>query len=171
MIEAEQVRLRLTNSKELLKELKRHKALKTDAQGDKLVLQFDGQMFVFRPGIVVTVGARIAKALLRASSVVVGDDLTGEIKPTLETAGRFQLGEEAPEESNRVTICPVCKKDCYNLVRLAKHIQVAHRTDRPDLYTEEKTKTDWDTPIEDDDQPNNGTAPVSGAEGDGEHAE
>lgn len=151
MIETEQIRLKLTEEKDVLKEMKRRKVLKRDQKGDKYIVQFDAQEFTFRPGSTITVGRSVAKALQRSSAIIMGDDLTGDMVSVLVEAGSYKLGDE--NEGAALTRCPVCKKDMGSLTRLSRHISVAHKGERPDLYDDTKKpepKTDWEAKLDDE---------------------
>ena len=139
-LEYQQLKLRLTNDKEVLKQLKRNHAIKTDVKGDVLIIQFDGHEYQFRPGKVLTVGRNVGKSLIRSSGVIMGDHLTGDYAAAVEEIGSYELGvEQAPEDESRATTCPICKQNCFTLPRLARHLMTSHVKDRSDLYpTDEK---------------------------------
>ena len=138
-IESTQVRLRLTNNQEILKQLKRNKAIRTDAKGEYLPIQFDGYQYDFRAGKVLTVGKSVGNALIRSSAVIMGDHLVGDYAAGVEEIGSYQLGvEQAPEDEAKATTCQVCKLNCHTLPRLARHLLTQHTKDRADLYPAEE---------------------------------
>ena len=134
-LEQVQLRLRLTNDATILRKLKKNKAIKTDAKGEYFPIQFDGAVYYFRPGMVITVGKTVGKAMIRSSAVIMGDDIDGEFVAAVEEIGSYELGQEtAPEEAAKATSCPICKQNCHTLPRLARHLMTQHTTDRADLY-------------------------------------
>ena len=136
--ETNQVRLKLKTDKAILQSLRRRKSLKKDEQGEKLILQFNGTEFTFRPGHTVTVGESVGRALLRSSHVIVGeDDLTGAYEPALEVIKSFRVDEVPEEEARSKTQCPVCGTETYSLARLAAHINDKH-TDTPEEKAEKE---------------------------------
>ena len=138
-LEYKQIRLRLTNDKEILKQLKRNHAIRTDEQGEVLVLQFDGHEYKFRPGKVLTVNHSTGKALIRSSNVIMGDQLVGPVVFGIEEIGSYELGlEQAPEDAAKATSCPICKLNCHTLPRLSRHLMTQHTKDRADLYPEDE---------------------------------
>lgn len=148
-LETQQVKLRLTNDKEVLKALKKKRALKTDERGEKFVVQFDSKSFEFRPGRTITVGKIVANGLRRSSSVIIGDDLTGDIMPVLEVVDTYSLGEE--DAGRNPNICPVdgCGVDCKSLIGLSRHLAgPAHKKDRDtSAPPKEADETDWEAQV------------------------
>jgi hypothetical protein len=138
-VESTQVRLKLTNNKEILKQLKRNRSIKEDAKGEYFTIQFDSYEYVFRPGKVLTVNETIGKALIRSSAVIMGDHLTGDFLAGVEKIGSYEIGTEvAPEDEAKATTCNVCKLNCHTLPRLSRHVMTAHVKDRSDLYPEDE---------------------------------
>lgn len=135
-IESEQVRLRLSGDKDVLEALRKRRRMDKDEKGQKLILQFDSRAFEFRPGRAITVNKTVADALIRSSAIIVGDDLTGEIRPALERLEIYRIGDEESGGARKsATTCSVCGTDCLSLPALAKHLEKAHIEERPDLYT------------------------------------
>src|SRR5271169_3159725 len=139
-LEYTQLRLRLTNDKTVIKQLKRNRMLRTDEKGEVLVIQFDGHCYEFRPGKVLTVNRSVGKGLIRSSAIIMGEDqLTGDFSAAIEEIGSYELGvDQAPEDEARATTCPLCKQNCFTLPRLARHLMTAHTKDRADLYPEDE---------------------------------
>lgn len=149
-IETTQVRLKLTDKKHVLDVLRKKKQFKKSVHGGEVyVRQFDGQIFEFAKGKVIDVPKNIANALRRDSAVNTGEDIDGEFEAALEVVSTYQLGE-TPEEKRKTTQCPICDRDTKSLVNLSRHLAVAHKNDRPELYVEEKTEIEpinWDADI------------------------
>lgn len=142
-VEVKQIRLTLTDDKKTLKQMKLNKVLKMDAKGEVYTRMFDGSIFEFRPGQVLTLNKSIANGLFRDSIIILDDHLTGEMVPCLKKLGEYNLGiEVAPEEASRATSCPICKVDCHSIPRLARHLLAKHKSDRADLFPEEDKDTE-----------------------------
>lgn len=153
-IETSQITLRLTKKPEILKQLKKNNILKTDKEGEYAVYQFDGKCFYFRPDKPVTIGHNAAKALIRSSAIIIGHPLTGDVVVAIDEIGHHELGQESSEEeATKQTQCPVCKKDCESLPKLARHLMSAHK-DRFDSEKAEDKKNaqsvDWNASVEDE---------------------
>jgi hypothetical protein len=138
-IESTQVKLRLTKDEDILKQLRKNKALRKNSDGkESYFIQFDSRSFEFRPGSIVQVGKVVANGLRRSSGVILGDHLTGDIVPALEVVNEFQLGQE---ESR--TACPECGWDNGSLASLARHIEKSHKRE-----LDEEKKARLSAPIE-----------------------
>jgi hypothetical protein len=139
-IESSQVKLRLTDDEDILKQLRKNKALRKNPQTGKesYFIQFDSRSFEFRAGSVIQVGKLVANGLRRASGLIVGDHLTGEIVPALEIVKEFQIGEEESK-----TKCPSCDFDGGTLVSLARHIEKSHKRE-----VDEEKKARVTAPVE-----------------------
>ena len=151
MIESQQIVLQLTEDKQVLAQLRKNKKLVNKNGLDTYVGQFDGQIFEFKKGIPVTLNANVAKALRRNSGVIVGEHIDGEILAALDEKAKFQIGEENPIRRKLMTSCPVCEKDMRSLQALSKHLAVAHKEDRAELYVSTNAGTqeaDYDTPLD-----------------------
>lgn len=122
-VESRQVKLRLTQDKEVLKQLKKNKAIYVDKDGAiTYCTQYDSQCFYFKPGIPITFAKSVADALQRSNKVIVGDHLSGDFHNILFSMGEWNLGEREPDGKNPITTCNECGKDCGNRAALAKHI-------------------------------------------------
>jgi hypothetical protein len=136
-LEATQLRLRLTNDQSILKQLKKNRAIRTDAKGEFFPIQFDGYQYDFRPGKILTCNRSVGKALIRSSAVIMGDHLVGDYAAGIEEIGSYEIGvDQAPEDEAKATSCTICKLNCHTLPRLARHLMTQHQTDRADLYPE-----------------------------------
>ena len=137
-IETEQVRLRLTEDKEVLDALRSKGRLKRNPshprKREELVIQFDAKPFHFAAGEAVIVGRRVANGLRRDSAVIIGDPLTGEVKTAVEEIGSYDMTQGYEEQRRAVTDCPVCTEKFETVADLGKHLIRDHRQDRPDLY-------------------------------------
>ena len=148
-VETAQLTLQLTNNKEVLKQLKKNKRLRSDSQGDVYLIQFDGKEIAFRPGVPVTLGYSIARALLRDSRIIIGDQLTGEVELALKEIGKSELGVASAEQKKSPTTCNVCGVDKGSLDKLAKHLLSAHRRDSASLYSSDESTDpiDWEVEL------------------------
>lgn len=148
-IETEQVRLRLTENEDVLRELEAHGRLKINSRHPKrrkeLVLLFDAKPFHFAPGETIIVGRRVANALRRDSAIIIGDHLTGEIAAGIEEIGSYDMTQGYDEHRRAVTACPLCEDEFETVADLGKHLIKDHRADRPDLYMDAEEGKDLDT--------------------------
>jgi len=148
-IETEQVRLRLTENEDILRELEAHGRLKVNPRHPKrrkeLVLLFDAKPFHFAPGETVIVGRRVANALRRESQIVVGDHLTGDVAAGVEEIGAYDMTQGYEEHRRSITACSICEKEFDNVSDLGKHLIKDHRSDRPDLYLDTEDGKNLDT--------------------------
>lgn len=121
--ELEQVRVSLTQDKEILSMLKTRKQFKKDKDGEYLPVVFNSSEIKFRPGRPLTVGRNVAECLVRSSYVIIGDDLTGDMVPALEALDGYNLDkfiEEGP-------VCEFCDKSFQTARALAHHMGRDHR--------------------------------------------
>ena len=118
-IESNQVTLRLTQDPEVLQQLRRNKRFATNSQGkEELILSFDSQPFSFSLDGQLTVGETVARALMRSSEVIVGDPLTGDVRPALVNVRRFGVGDSTAVLNQ----CPYCQDSFEKPTQLAAHL-------------------------------------------------
>jgi hypothetical protein len=87
------MKLRLTSDENILAQARRCRSLKKDDHGEVLKLQFDAQVFEFRPGRVVTVNESIGQSLRRESGIIIGEHIDGEQVPMLDDLGAYDINE------------------------------------------------------------------------------
>ena len=133
------------SGKEILKQMKTNNVWRLDHVGRYAGLQYDGQTFMFREGEVLAVPEVVARHLRRASAICVGSDkLNGPLIPFLEVVDTFEMTE--PVQAARTpTTCPICGEDQKTFPALTRHLGV-ERKKHPELFEEEKKKTDWEGP-------------------------
>lgn len=123
-IEAKQVRLRLTGEKEILDAARQRGSLKKKKDGsEEYRVLFDSVEFVFsidKKGNrnTVTVGESVARALRSDSRVVVGNDMTGEFVPLIESTAIYSVTQGLPEN-----VCQFCGHDAEDQKDLARHMR------------------------------------------------
>lgn len=129
-LDNEQVKLALTNDKEVLAAMRSRGTLvkaKKGHEGETLEVMFDSRPIQFR---VLTNGERtilplsgnVARRLVRDSLVLIGDPLTGEYKPALVEVGRYKISEGDPALRFTKTTCPFCRLECRDPRSLASHL-------------------------------------------------
>lgn len=116
-IEGTQVVLRLSSDPAILAELRKKKSLTVINGREVFVRQFDSRPFEFTPGSQVTVGETVAKALVRDSSFIVGDALTGQVVHALEILKSFDAGKGVT-----ANVCPYCSKPFDRPQQLGRHL-------------------------------------------------
>ena len=126
--------------KDIRQQLNKNGVWKNDSKGKYIGVQFDGHEFMFRDGEIIVVGATIARALIRSSRIIVGDQLTGAIVPFLEVVETYALGQASPSD-RPATACPICGEDQKTFPALARHLGKERKL-HPELFKEEKV--DWD---------------------------
>jgi len=121
------------SGKQIYRSMGNNKVWRNDARGKYVSLMFDGQEIKFRPGEIKTFSISVANALIRASAIIVGDKLTGEIAPFLQRVGYSDLATNESKPFASPTTCPVCGNDQHTLARLTRHI-LKHKKTHPELF-------------------------------------
>lgn len=118
-IEGFQTVLRLSRKKDVLTQLRKNGALRKNKESGEevMTLQFNSQTFDFSPDIQITVGKSIADALIRSSAVIVGDQLTGEIVPSIEAVTTYAAGRGLAQNT-----CPYCGEVKETPQSLGQHL-------------------------------------------------
>lgn len=159
MIEATQVRIGIidpakeifnsetgmsVSGKDVIKQLKINNVWKNDLDGRYAMVQYDGQTFNFREGQTLTVPESVARCLRRSSVICVGSDkLNGPMIPFLEVKEKLEMALPTAEKKTTPTTCPICGEDQKTFPALTRHLG-QERKKHPELFEEEKSKTDWD---------------------------
>lgn len=132
-LEMEQVRLQLTNDPEILAALKTRKQMGKDRDGAYYAIVFNSQEVRFRPGVPKILGASVARCMARSSYIIVGDDLTGELLPTLEPLDSYNLNDMIVAGH----VCEFCDGKFETPKRLAAHMVKEHKDQLdPDSLTD-----------------------------------
>lgn len=115
-----QVRLRLTEDRDVLNAARRNKIVRNpgDPKKEHIVLQFDSRFFEFYHGKDVVVPEPVANGLYASSGVLVGDPINGGMKGLIEKVESWPLGAVASK-----TACPVCGKNQGHLEALVEHLK------------------------------------------------
>lgn len=118
-MELQQIRMKLTSDSEVIKQLHENKQFHKDGDAFFIPIMFNSQEIRFRVGDVKTLERDVAKAIYRRAFVIVGDQLTGEIKPMFDIVEEFDLGTKisAPKFA-----CPECGADQNDARELAAHL-------------------------------------------------
>lgn len=122
-LELEQVRLQLTTDPEILGALKARKQMGKDADGPYFPVVFNSQELRFRPGVPKILGASVARCVARSTYIIVGDDLTGEMRQTLEALDSYNLNDLVVANQT----CEFCDGKFETPKRLAAHMVSEHR--------------------------------------------
>lgn len=122
-LELEQVRVQMSSDPEILAALKSRKQLGKDADGPYFPVVFNSQEIRFRPGVPKILGASVARCMARSTYIIVGDDLTGELRPTLEALDSYNLNDMIVAGQT----CEFCDGKFETPKRLATHMLSAHK--------------------------------------------
>ena len=133
-LEMQQVRLRLTKDHDVLGALKKNHQFGKDAGGEFLSVMFNSVEIRFHPGQIVTLGKNVAESIYNRTFVIVGDQLTGEVKRSLEIVEEVNLNDQLVPRAKFA--CPLCQEDQKNANKLAEHLIDAH-TERDEEVEEE----------------------------------
>jgi len=117
-----QVKLKLTSNPEVLSALNHVGALKTDAKGKYLAIQFDAFEYRFYPDVEIVVPSVVAEGLYRGSGVLIGDAMSGTQQPGLEVVEKWELGEQEPSKKVSKTTCSVCGEEQGTVKALVAHM-------------------------------------------------
>lgn len=120
-LEMHQVRIRLTKDRDVLNALRSKKQFKVDAGGEYISMQFNSQELRFHNNEVKTLGHDVAHSLYRRSAVIVGDDLTGEMKSIFDIVEEFDLSQKL--KSSAQFACPICSDDQGSAKGLRDHLK------------------------------------------------
>jgi hypothetical protein len=120
-METQQVRMRLTADKEAIAALhSRHVFQKDEKNRFFIPVMFNSQEIRFYLNDVKTLGRDTAHSIYRRSTVIVGDQLTGDVKPMFDIVEEFDLSTSI-EDKLRFA-CPECGKDQGDGRTLAEHL-------------------------------------------------
>lgn len=122
-MELEQVRLAIDTDPTVMKILKKKNILRQDAEGDFVPIVFNSAEIRFRPRTSVLVGRTIAEAILRANTIIIGDDLTGEQVPFLKALEAVNLS--VPMSEARFP-CEFCDESFDSARLVTRHILKLH---------------------------------------------
>lgn len=133
-MELQQIRMKLTSDSEVIKQLHENKQFHKDGDAFFIPIMFNSQEIRFRVGDVKTLERDVAKAIYRRAFVIVGDQLTGEIKPMFDIVEEFDLGTKisAPKFA-----CPECGADQKDARELAAHLATHFTEPEPESPAEE----------------------------------
>ena len=149
-VESRQVKLRLTQDKEVIRQLKRNKAIYLDKDGQiTYCCQYDSKCLYFKPGEGINFPKTIADNLQRSNRVIVGDHLGGDFHNILVAVAEWELGEREPDGKNPATTCGVCGVDQRSIAKLAAHLQKhanEHKEKRASDY-KAIPKVDWNADV------------------------
>jgi len=122
-LELEQVRVTLTKDPEILSMLRTRKQLKKDKDGEYYPIVFNSAELRFRPNRPMVVGKSVAESLVRSSYVILGEDLTGDMTPVIESLDGYNLNKFIEERSS----CEYCSEDFPTARALSHHLIREHR--------------------------------------------
>lgn len=129
MLDNEQIKLSLTDDRDVLDTLRRRGMLvkAPDKNGEIYELQFDSVPIQFRllksgERTISPCSGRMARALIRDSATLVGDPLTGDHKAAVVEMGRYHLSDGDPALRMTKTTCPFCKEETGDARALANHL-------------------------------------------------
>lgn len=122
-LEMEQVRVTLTKDPEILAMLRTRKQMRKDKDGEYYPIVFNSSEIRFRPNRPLVVGKSVAESLIRSSFVIIGEDLTGDMTPVIESLDGYNLDKFIEERA----ACEYCKEDFPTARALSHHMIRTHR--------------------------------------------
>lgn len=127
---------------QILKQMKTNGVFKTDRNKEQYVpVLYNAMSFDFRAGKVIQVDAKIARALQRSATIIVGPKaLNSPACPYLEVVREFNYGEQV--ETKAQYACPICEVDMETAPRLTRHLMQKHKEQTLDV----KEENDWTPP-------------------------
>ncbi len=120
-LEMEQVRIQLSEKKEVVDALRNRKQMRRDKEGEYFPVVFNSQEVRFRSGEPKVFGGSVARCLLRSNYIILGDDLTGEMTHVLEPVDSYSLNDLVGNQK-----CDYCEKLFETPKRLAAHMAAEH---------------------------------------------
>lgn len=122
-MELEQVRLAIDTDPQVMKILKKRNMLRTDGEGEYVPVVFNSAEIRFRPRSSVLVGRTVANAIMRSNTVILGEDIDGQITPFLRALESVNLATPEPEAKFPCEFCG----ESFNTARdITRHILKQH---------------------------------------------
>lgn len=137
MLDNQQIKVCLTEDKEVLSIMRKNGSLKKvpGKDGEIFEIMFDGTPIEFKllrggERTIYPMSSHMATCLIHDAHVLVGAALDGEFRKGLVNVGQYKLTEGDPNLRQSKTTCPYCLQECHGARELAAHL--THQCEHPD---------------------------------------